>query len=464
MPPKLSSLRSSEIFNVAAILDLGKTRAKITLLSEHGEELAARDASMREFARSHSEQLPIVALTKWCDDMLVELYRAQPFTHLIAVTHGATAAALDASGKYVLVPDYEAEIDRSISSRYESLRPDFARTGSPSLPLGLNLGRQLFALRETGALTDITRLLTYPQYWTWLWSGALGTDASSLGCHTDLWEPHNSAWSSLAVNYYWDAWFPPLIKAGSVAGTLRGELARRLNATQPIKVHWGLHDSNAALASFLGKRNAFTVLSTGTWAIAFAVGAKYIELDASRDTLWNVDIYERPVASTRFMAGREREAIAGNLPNADVAALKALLQTDALVLPSFAPAGAFPSMKGEIIASCTLSEVQRAALASLYLALMIDASLDLISSSGDIIVEGPLAKDRATLSALAALRPQQSILTTQINCVAYGAAKLIFSDVLPEPTTESVTLDIELIPLLNDRRKLWHQLIEERIR
>ena len=461
MPNKSTAIPATD---VAAILDLGKTRAKITLISRTGEEIAARYASTQQFERSHSKQLPITALTQWSEEILIELYRSQPFAHLIAITHGATAVALDDIGKHVIACDYEAEIDSHISTRYENLRPNFLQTGSPSLPLGLNLGRQLFALRECGLLADVTKLLTYPQYWTWRWCGAQGTDTSSLGCHTDLWEPHRSAWSDLAINYYWNAWFPPSITVGDVAGVLNGDIAEKLNSAQPIQVYWGLHDSNAALAAFLSEHKTFTVLSTGTWLVAFALGGKRIELDAGRDTLWNVDIYNRPVASARFMAGREREAIAGNLPSANIDALKTLLHTDALALPSFAAGGPFPTLKGEIIASVELSDTQRAALASLYLALMIDVSLDLIASEGNIYVEGPLASDRAALSALAALRPQQSVLATQVNCVVHGAAKLIFGNTLPQPASEPIALDAELILLINACRDRWRRLIQERTR
>lgn len=461
MPIIFPQIRSIEAADVAAILDLGKTRAKITLLSSTGAVLASRDAASEQFARKSAEAIAIEAIGAWCENTLVELYRAQPFAHLIAVTHGATAVALFDKSKSAIARDYEIDIDAEISAQYETQRPNFSSTGSPSLPLGLNLGRQLFSQHLTGDISGAEILLTYPQYWTWRWCGARGTDASSLGCHSDLWEPHTATWSSLAKNNGWDQLFPPLIEAGAVAGELNGALAERIKPAQPIRVYWGLHDSNAALAAFLGERKSFTVLSTGTWLVAFAVGANRLSLDAARDTLWNVDVYGRPVASARFMAGREREAIAGQLPSADISALKSLLQTDALVLPSFAPGGCFPNRRGEIISSVPITDSLRAALASLYLALMIDAALDLIGSVGDIIVEGPIANDTAALCALAALRPQQNVMTTAINCVAQGAAKLIFGDTLPLPSTQAIALDTELIPVLNLRREQWRQFISE---
>jgi L-fuculokinase len=29
----------------------------------------------------------------------------------------------------------------------------------------------------------------YPQYWAWRLCGAAASEATSLGCHTDLWHP-----------------------------------------------------------------------------------------------------------------------------------------------------------------------------------------------------------------------------------------------------------------------------------
>ncbi|HSB95688.1 MAG TPA: hypothetical protein VLC91_04540 [Spongiibacteraceae bacterium] len=445
----------------AAILDLGKTRAKLSVVNGSGTVLATQDAPATEFGQSASNgTFDIEHIAHWCESALAVLYRQFPFAHLIAVTHGATAVAIDRSGAPTPVRDYEADIPFELCRHYDKLRPAFAETGSPPLPLGLNLGRQLFQQQQTPeAFRDTRALLTYPQFWTWRWAGALGTDISSLGCHTDLWEPRNARWSSLAKQFGWDDLFPPLVEAGGVAGLLQNSIATRLQPTRPITVHWGVHDSNAALAAFLGDQEPFTLLSTGTWLIAFAVGSNTIALDPNRDTLWNVDVFGRPVASARFMAGREREAIAGNRENATVAALRALLDTDAIALPSFAAGGGFPELRGRIHSSLPLQDNARAALASLYLALMIDAALDLIGSVGRIIVEGPLADDDAALTALAALRPQQAVMVTQTNCVAHGAARLVFGTDLPSPDTRPIALQSDLVMPLDQRRAEWRRLI-----
>ena len=65
------------------------------------------------------------------------------------------------------------------------------RTGSPALPLGLNLGAQLFyqeSLNPT-LLARAAIVMPWPQYWSWLLSGVAASEVTSLGCHTDLWNP-----------------------------------------------------------------------------------------------------------------------------------------------------------------------------------------------------------------------------------------------------------------------------------
>jgi L-fuculokinase len=267
----------------AVILDLGKTRAKLSVLDCDGTVLATQDAPAQEFRQATSSGVfDVENIARWCESALAALYRQFPFAHLIAVTHGATAVSIDRNGAPNMVRDYEADIDAELCGHYDQLRPAFAETGSPPLPCGLNLGRQLFQQQQAPeAFRDIRALLTYPQFWTWRWAGVLGTDISSLGCHTDLWQPHDAQWSSLAKQFGWDNLFPPLVEAGGAAGFLQNSIATLLQPTQPISVHWGVHDSNAALAAFLGDREPFTLLSTGTWLVAFVIECRCLRAPGS---------------------------------------------------------------------------------------------------------------------------------------------------------------------------------------
>lgn len=58
-----------------------------------------------------------------------------------------------------------------------------------------------------------------------------------------------------------------------VLGTLRRELAEQTGLFADTPVMVGIHDSNASLLPYLGTDDAFTIVSTGTWVIAMAVGA-----------------------------------------------------------------------------------------------------------------------------------------------------------------------------------------------
>lgn len=446
-----------------AVVDLGKTRAKVSVMAA-GREITGRHCATSTL-QPRGTSLDVDVIGRWCETKLAELFREHPFQHIVPVAHGATAVWLGAQGPLLPVRDYEAPVSAALSRVYDRLRPDFASSGSPALPLGLNLGRQLFAQTHTApdVVHNATALLTYPQYWTWRWSGALGTDISSLGCHTDLWSPYAGDWSALARDQGWHRLFPPLVSAGRPAGPLTGALAERLD-TKAITVHWGIHDSNAALAALPEHAEPFTLLSTGTWCIAFAVGGSRPALDPGRDTLCNVDVFGRPVPSARCMAGREREAIAGQLPAATAEALAPLLDGAALPLPAFAPGGPFAGDAGELRDSPAAQDPARAALASLYLALVIDAMLELIEAPGALLVEGPLARDGAALTALATLRPQQTVRLLDVPAAAHGAARLALGDEhWPAPALDRIVVPRpELHAPLIEKRRRWRAAIAER--
>ena len=207
----------------------------------------------------------------------------------------------------------------------------------------------------------------------------------------------------------------------------------------------GLHDSNASL---LGARaqaaisvEAFCLISTGTWFIAMQSGAgRPACLHESRDTLGNVDVAGRVTPSARFMGGREFRAIAGEGAVAGSASEAAsLIARGVATTGSFTPGcGPFPGSWGAV-AGEPRTAGERAALASLHLALMADASLDLIAAEGPIVIEGRFAADPVFPAALAALRPRQPVLRlTGSDGVALGAARLWAPELAPREGAERV--------------------------
>ena len=115
-------------------------------------------------------------------------------------------------------------------------------------------------------------------------------------------------------------------------------------------------------------------------------------LDPARDMLANVTVDGEPVATIRFMGGREYDVISGQArQEVSEDMLRRAIARDQMALPSFAAGGPFPARAGRLVGPAPESAAERAAIATLYVAMMTAESLDLVSSTGDIILDGGLA-------------------------------------------------------------------------
>jgi sugar (pentulose or hexulose) kinase len=373
----------------------------------------------------------------WAIAALKELASLAQIVAVVPVAHGATAALVAGDELIAPVLDYEAEPPAGIAAAYAAERDPFEATLSPLLPQGLNLGLQLFW--QEALYPDIwparAEALLWPQYWAWRLSGERAAEATSLGCHTDLWRPYAGDYSALAKRRGWDQRLGPIRPASAVLGTVRPELALATGLPADCRVLCGLHDNNASLLGIRGFAEVaggpFSLISTGTWFVTFQSGGRGRRLlDPRRDTLANVDVDGHPTPSARFMGGREYAAILGDDfgATASFAAAAAVVEAGLSTRPSGGP---FPWMPGALI-DPTETPAQRAALASLHLALMSDVELDLVGSHGPIIVEGRFAEDPVFAAALAALRPNAAVYACPGgDGVALGAARLVWPNVQP---------------------------------
>ncbi|HKE92698.1 MAG TPA: FGGY family carbohydrate kinase [Povalibacter sp.] len=398
-----------------AIIDIGKTNAKLVLVeSQSGREVfqAKRSNTSRETALGR--QLDIAGIEQW----LLEALRSTPLTAQVAaivpIAHGATAVLIDGHGAVVAAPDYEDPRFETINADYERERDAFAATFSPSLPLGLNLARQLYYLqvRAPDVSARTAHILLYPQYWAWRFSGVLASEVTSLGCHTDLWRPREATFSQLAHSHGWSRTFPALRQARETLGTITPQIAAATGLNPDCRVVCGIHDSNASYLEHLldrSREQPFAVISSGTWTIVMANRGNLTRLREERDMLANVDAFGAPVATARFMGGREYEAIARTTVRPDIAALESVVQQSGYALPSFADAGPFPAARGVLLGAERFNEAERAALATLYAALMSDLLLESLEASGDVLIDGPLAANPLFAPLLAAWHPQAQV-------------------------------------------------------
>jgi hypothetical protein len=177
------------------------------------------------------------------------------------------------------------------------------------------------------------------------------------------------------------------------------------------------------------------------------------ELSETRDCLVNVDAYGSPIPSARFMGGRELEILCGIDTRKDdkeleqlqlFRAVPAIVSSGARALPTFTPGvGPFPKGRGRWIDMPADPIVRRAAVC-VYLALVADASLDLIGARDRILVEGRFAQTGVFVAALASLRPDDRIYVSSAeHDVSYGALRLV----IPELPARSALTRIDRLAI-----------------
>jgi len=405
---------SSSRPEAVAVFDVGKSNVRLSAVNDTGVTMATLGRQNSVDSSPPYPHFDVEALYAWLIDGLATLARDFEVSSVVPVTHGACAALVDDAGPVLPIMDYEFRGVSDIDSDYDASARDFARTASPKLPAGLNLGRQLFWQqrqfpREFGRAT----IVPYPQYWAARLCGVRAWEPTSLGCHTDLWEPRHGDFSTFARTMRWDSRFGRRVSAWTPLGPIP-EVVAATGLSSECKILAGIHDSNASyLAHRATREDPFCVVSTGTWIVVMAHGSPLEVLREELDTLANVDAFGNPVPTARFIGGREYTAICGadtGVTRPSVGDLETILASGALAIPSFADQGGpFRAQVGRIEGNAPDTLRDRAALAAMYCALMTDYCLTMLEAHGDIILEGRLASNEAFTSALASLRAPQPV-------------------------------------------------------
>lgn len=428
-----------------AVLDIGKTNAKIVIVDvATGVEVATRSMPNRVVKHGLYPHYDVDAMWAFFLEALTGFASVPGFAAISVTAHGAAAVLLGEDGLAMPAIDYEYVYPDEVRAAYVSLRPDFSETCSPLQSGGLNVGAQVHYQKTQfpAEFAKVRTILTYAQYWVWRLTGVAVNEVTSLGCHTDLWNPQAGDYSSLVDTLELRPLLPPIRPAFDCIGSLLPALARLIGVDTAIPIYCGIHDSNASLLPHLMTRTSpFSVISTGTWVVSFAVGGALDKLDPARDTLANVDAYGKAVPSARFMGGREFDLLTdSNAVEPDTKALDRIIGAQVMILPSVVQgSGPFPEHETGWVNGQAQSAAELTAAASLYAALMTQTCLQLIGASGPTIVEGPFSRNRTYLSALRSLTRRDVIAVPGSTGTSLGAALLAGAEPSPALKADAVT-------------------------
>ena len=300
---------------VIAVFDIGKTNKKIILFN-NGLQVVSETEEKFSVIKDEDgfECDDIELIEKWIKESIARLVHSAKYD-LKAVnftTYGATLVYLDANGKrltpvYNYLKPIDEKIPESLYKRYGGRDEFCRRTASPALGM-LNSGLQPLWLKSAKpeVFVKIKHILHFPQYLSYIMTGKIYAEHTSIGCHTALWD-------------FDDMSYHPWVEAHG------------LNLPQPVPIETvnevvidgkkllvgiGIHDSSSSLAPYITSSNGkFLLLSTGTWCINMNPfnTEKLTVQQLDQDCLCYMSITRQPVKSSRLFLGNLHETAAKQL-------------------------------------------------------------------------------------------------------------------------------------------------------
>ena len=221
-------------------------------------------------------------------------------------TYGATLVYLDARGKrltpvYNYLKPIDGKIPEELYKKYGGKDEFCRKTASPALGM-LNSGLQALWLKisKPAVFSKVSNILHFPQYLSFLLSGKIYSEHTSIGCHTAMWDFDNMKY------HKWISDEGLSLPEPGPIGTLN-EVEFEGKA---IKVGIGIHDSSASLVPYFSfDKDSFLLVSTGTWCINMNPfnSENLTSEQLSMDCLCYMSINRQPVKSSRLFLGNFHE-------------------------------------------------------------------------------------------------------------------------------------------------------------
>jgi sugar (pentulose or hexulose) kinase len=293
---------------VTAIFDIGKTNKKLILFNENFKVVSETEQKFSEIKDDDGFECDDIDLIEqWIRASLIRLVHSDKFD-LKAVnftTYGATLVYLDANG-HRLTPVYnylkpvDERIPEKIYRKYGGRDEFCRRTASPALGM-LNSGMQPLWLKavKPEIFSKIRHILHFPQYLSYILTGNICAEHTSIGCHTAFWDFDN-------MSYH------PWVEAQGLKLPQPVPVSTITEVSidgKKLKIGIGIHDSSASLAPYFASKDKFLLLSTGTWCINMNPfnNEKLTAEQLDKDCLCYMSITRQPVKSSRLFLGHLHE-------------------------------------------------------------------------------------------------------------------------------------------------------------
>ena len=292
---------------VTAIFDIGKTNKKCFLFDEQYAEVYSEYADIPEIVDEDDYPCDdLLKIIEWIQAVMNRLMRSTKYAvqSVNFSTYGASFVHLDQNGNPVApLYNYLKPVDEKVLSAFFEKYGDkatlSATTASPFLAL-LNSGLQLYWLKHQKPETfqKISYSLHLPQYLSFVFTGKMYSEYTSIGCHTMLWDYDLKKYHTWVEQEQLDQLFAPIVSTQqTVLKTIKAH---------SVKFGIGIHDSSAALIPYLQfSDEPFVLISTGTWSISLnPFGSDVISKeDLQNDCLNFMQMNGKPVRASRLFLG-----------------------------------------------------------------------------------------------------------------------------------------------------------------
>ncbi len=298
---------------VIAIFDIGKTNKKLFLFNEEYEIVFEETEQFVETLDEDGDPCEDVEkLSSWIRHSIEMLFRQEKFKveAINFSAYGASLVYIDGSGNvltplYNYLKKYPASLKDELYSAYGGEDKFCLDTASPALG-SLNSGLQLYRMKkeQVSTFAQIDFALHLPQFISFLVTGKVFSDITSIGCHTALWDFFRKDYHDWVVKEELLYILAPIV---SNSTAISCELKEH-----KFIAGIGLHDSSAALIPYLVSfREPFVLVSTGTWSISLnPFNQSPLTVDElKQDCLCNLSFEGKPVKAARLFAGYEHDQL-----------------------------------------------------------------------------------------------------------------------------------------------------------